>query len=115
MQIYSKPNFHGLELEKAKVQTVANDASALTDEGQLSFTNDTKKLYIGNGTTAEQLGTSSVLVDGLIDGVFEAQVGSTEIILNLSPTPHTPGGFRSPRATRRSSSIPPWGLARSSR
>ena len=45
MQIYSKPNFHGLELEQAKIQTVANDAAAIITEGQLSFTNDTKKLY----------------------------------------------------------------------
>lgn len=70
MQIHSTPDFNGLELLDSRIETVTNSGSVYTDQGRFSFTDDTKKLYVGNGSTAELLGTSLVLVDGLIDGTI---------------------------------------------
>lgn len=69
-QIYKTPNFNGLEIKNGVVEQVANSSLAFTNEGRFSFTTDTKKLYVGNGTTADEVGASAVLVDGILDGTI---------------------------------------------
>ena len=77
IQFYNKPVFNGLELEDSRIEQVPNDASAYIDEGRFSFTADTKKLYIGDGTVANEVGASAILVDGLVDGTIIEKQGFT--------------------------------------